>query len=403
MLLFNKKKLDPIVRLKLKEKTDKILPVIIMLKEPLSKKLRNSIIKNGGKLKYEFNYINAAAAWLTLESIDKLSELPEVISISYDRKANLSMDKTSICVGAGFNSPYNLTGRHVVTAVIDSGVYPHGDLLAGNRAILHFKDFINQQTETYDDNGHGTFICGVIAGSGNLSKGKYKGIAPLSRIIMLKAFNSVGEGAFSDILAAIGWVVENRESYNIKILCLPFGADAIVPCSMDPLCKACNAAWDLGIMVVAASGNKGPEQGTITTPGIDPSIITVGCCQCSDTSIRNWKIPEFSGRGSRKDKETKPDFIAPGCSVTSLSSDKSYMPVKGTKTYPPSLISPYCTMTGSSVSAAVAAGCIALYLEKTPDISGKDLKGVLKLCCQTINEVRNAQGSGVLNIGKALS
>jgi hypothetical protein len=59
-------------------------------------------------------------------------------------------------------------------------------------------------------------------------------------------------------------------------------------------------------------------------------------------------------------------------------------------------------MTGSSVSAAVAAGCIALLLEKMPNISGKDLKGILKLSCQTLNESNSAQGYGIINLKELL-
>lgn len=402
MLFFSKKKLDPIVRLKLKEKTDKTLPVIITFKEPPSNRFKNSIAKKQNKLKYEYKYINAAAARLSLDEIDRLSELPEIISISYDRKANICMDKTVECVGINYKNPYNLTGRNVTTAIIDTGVYPHGDLSRPYRIITFFKDFINSLSEPYDDNGHGTFMCGVMAGSGSMSDDRYKGIAPGSRIIMLKAFNSVGEGAFSDILAAIGWVVENRKKYNIRLLCLPFGADAIVPYKSDPLCRACEAAWNSGLIVITASGNKGPDHGTITTPGIDPFVITVGSCECRDSNIRNWTIPDFSSRGSKKGDETKPDFIAPGWGITSLSSDKRYVPGKGRKPTPSYLETPYCQMTGSSVSMAVAAGCIALCLEKMPDISGKDLKGILNLSCQTLNEVKTAQGSGVINMKKLI-
>lgn len=399
-MLFSKRKLDPIIKLKLKQKVDKVIPIIILLREPSSNRLKNSISKNNGRLKYEYKYMNAVAAQLTPDQIDRLSELPEVISISYDRKASICMDMTAGCIGIDHSSLYNLTGRNVTVAIIDTGVYLHNDLLRPTRAITYFKDYINLYSEPYDDNGHGTFICGVIAGSGNMSEGRYGGIAPHCKIIMLKTFNSVGEGAFSDILAAIGWVVENKEKYNIKILCLPFGADSIVPHTMDPLCKACEAASDSEIIVVTASGNKGPDQGTITTPGIDPAIITVGCLECRDSNIKSWNIPDFSGRGSRRENQIKPDFIAPGCGIVSLACDKSFISSERAAAKP--LTSPYCSMTGSSVSAAVAAGCIALFLEKSPTISVKDIKGVLKLSCQTLNEVKNAQGYGVINLKKLL-
>lgn len=404
MLLFTGKKLDPILRLKLKEKTDKIIPSIIMLKVSLSNKLKSSISKNNGKIKYEYKYMNGFSADLPPEYIDKLSEFPEVAAISYDRKANICMDMASTCIGVKLDSSYNLTGRNVTIAVIDTGVYPHGDLLRPYKIIKNFKDFINSCDDPYDDNGHGTHICGVISGSGSMSEGRYRGVAPGSKIVMLKAFNSVGEGSFSHILAAIGWVIENKEKYGIRILCLPFGADSIVSHNADPLCIACSAAWNCGIIIVAAAGNKGPNNGTITTPGIEPVVITAGCCSCAQSNVKSWDIPQFSGRGGQKEQVVKPDLIAPGVNITSLSSGKSYFPFgSGRMAGPVNLENPYTSMTGSSVSSAVTAGCIALLLEKNPDLVCNDLKGILKLSCQTINEVKTSQGYGVINLKKLLN
>lgn len=394
-MIFFSGKMDPIVRMKIKEKENKSIPVIISLKEPPSKRFKNSISKNNGKLKYEYKFTMAVAAQLSCSSIERLSELPEVRYISYDRKAEICMDKTPGFIGINHNNPYGLTGKGVNIAIIDTGVYLHGDLCRPRKAIFLFRDYINSINEPYDDNGHGTHICGIIAGSGALSDGKYKGIATGSRLIMLKAFNSVGEGAFSDIIAAIEWVMENKEKYQIKILCLPFGGEAVVPYSVDPLSKACETAWNNGIIVIAPSGNKGPLCDTITTPGICPSIITVGCCQQTDMSNRGWKVADFSGRGIKKDNIVKPDFVAPGVNITSLSTDRTYIPGS---TSMASLNNPYCAASGTSVSCGVAAGCIALLLEKMPSISGKDLKGILKLSCHSLNEPKTSQGYGIINM-----
>lgn len=378
-MFFPYKKLDPVIRLKIKEKQNIKIPVIISLKEPLSNRFKNIISKKRGKLKYEYSYINSYSAELTSDTIDKFSELPEVLFISYDRKANICMNNVLNIVGADIAYEYSLSGRNVNVAIIDTGVFPHEDLMRPYRVITHFKDYINSISEPYDDNGHGTFLSGVIAGSGSKSEGRYRGLCKSSKIVMLKAFNSVGEGSFSDILAAIGWVIENKDKYKIKILCLPFGAETIVSYKLDPLCMAARAAWDLGLIVVAPSGNKGPYEGTITTPGVEPSIITVGCCDCPDGNIKNWEVADFSSRGSKNIQ--KPEIIAPGTNITSISLNKDY-----------------CSMSGSSVSTAITAGLIALLLEKMPDISGSDLKGVLKLSSKTINENKNAQGHGVINI-----
>jgi serine protease AprX len=213
----------------------------------------------------------------------------------------------------------------------------------------------------------------------------------------------VGEGSFSDILASIDWTIENKERYKIKVLVLPFGAESIVPHKQDPLCAACEKAWNAGLIVIAAAGNRGGHTGSITTPGVCPSIITVGCCECKSSNIRDFIIPDFSGRGGKGENGVKPELIAPGVNITSLSSDKGFIPSKGRTPSLRPLETPYCTMTGTSVSTAVAAGCAALVIEKIPTISGKDLKGMLKLSCQTLNEPKTSQGYGVINIAKLLN
>lgn len=396
-MIFFSNKMDPIIKLKLKEKENKSIPAIISLKEPPSNSFKNSISKNSGKLKYEYKFTQALAVQMSPRGIEKLSELPEVSYISYDRKAEICMDKASKSIGISSNNPYNLTGKGVNIAVIDTGVYPHGDLNRPNKVVIAFKDYINSIKQPYDDNGHGTHISGIISGSGELSNGKYKGIAPSSRLIMLKAFNCVGEGSFSDIIAAIEWVIENKEKYDIKLLCLPFGGEAVTSCKFDPLVKACEAAWNKGIIVISATGNRGPSFDTITTPGICPCIITVGSCEYTDTAAKNWKVSNFSGRGIKRGNIIKPDFLTPGFNITSLSADRSYIPGVTSMIH---LDNPYHAASGSSISCAIAAGCIALFLEKMPTVSGNDLKGILKLSCKSLNEPKTSQGFGMIDMQK---
>lgn len=403
MIIFGRNKLDPIIKLKLSDSKDRIIPAVVTLKVPLSNRLKTSIAKNRGKIKYEYEFINSFSGSFTPGGIDRMSELPEVLFISYDRKANICRESLQSKIGVDVKNPYPLTGKGVTAAIIDTGVYPHADLVRPGRAIVFFKDFINSSALPYDDNGHGTHISGVIAGSGASSGGETRGIAPGTKLIMLKAFNSVGEGSFSDILAAMKWVADNSKKYAIRIVCLPFGADAIVPQRSDPLCRAAKALYDMGVVAVASSGNKGPGIGTVTTPGIEPSIITVGCCDTTESSIKKWMVPDFSSRGFKSGGALKPELIAPGVNIESLSSNRGYVPSPGGRSANPDIENPYTQMSGSSVSAAAVAGCIALIMERSPGISGKDLRGMLKISCRTLNEGAPSQGWGAINLNEILS
>ena len=90
---------------------------------------------------------------------------------------------------------------------------------------------INGNDELYDDNGHGTFITGIIGANSITSK--YSGIDNKSNIIVIKALNSVGETTSIKILQAMQWVLENKQKYNIKVVCMSFGS--VFDNTNDPL------------------------------------------------------------------------------------------------------------------------------------------------------------------------
>jgi len=79
------------------------------------------------------------------------------------------------------------------------------------------------------------------------------------------------------VIAAIDWAIANKSSANIRVINLSLGRPVTTSYTKDPLCQAAEAAWNAGIVVVAAAGNLGRQgYGTITAPGNDPKVITVG-------------------------------------------------------------------------------------------------------------------------------
>ena len=109
----------------------------------------------------------------------------------------------------GTDSAYkqNLYGSGIGIAVLDSGIYPHPDFMNHGSRITAFRDFVNHRQTPYDDNGHGTHIAGIIAGSGYLSEGKYMGMAPRAHLIILKILDSKGNGTAETVCRAIEWTV----------------------------------------------------------------------------------------------------------------------------------------------------------------------------------------------------
>ena len=119
---------------------------------------------------------------------------------------------------------YGYTGQGVTVAFIDSGFtqYSHPDL--DDSRILGFVDFVNRVPRLRaDENGHGTHVTGIVAGTGQPGA-KYAGIAPGVSILSLKVLDEDGKGSIGDIIAAMDWVATNRTRYNIKVVNMSVGA-----------------------------------------------------------------------------------------------------------------------------------------------------------------------------------
>src|SRR5699024_5700594 len=142
---------------------------------------------------------------------------------------------------------FGLTGKDVTVAVIDTGIYPHADLIEPKNRIIAFKDFIKDQTEAYDDNGHGTHCAGDIASNGHQSDGKYIGPAPDASLIGVKVLDQDGGGRLSTIMKGITWCIKHKDEYNIRIISLSLGAEAFESYRDDPLSQAAQKAWHHGI------------------------------------------------------------------------------------------------------------------------------------------------------------
>ena len=91
--------------------------------------------------------------------------------------------------------------RKVTVGVLDTGIGNHPDLRG---KVVGFRDFVGRNQLMYDDNGHGTHICGIIAGSGGESGGRMRGMAPESRLVVGKVLDHNGDGMTKHMLEALG-------------------------------------------------------------------------------------------------------------------------------------------------------------------------------------------------------
>jgi serine protease AprX len=276
-----------------------------------------------------------------------------------------------------------ITGRGVTVAVIDSGLWDDPALVNntdGKPRVLARYDAINNSEGdgVFDASGHGTHMTSVIAHSGTTTNagrptGTFKGVAPDASLVSVKAFDVEGQGDFLDIVRAVQWVVENRETYNIRVLNLSFAARPRWHYWQDPINQAIMHAWASGITVVAAAGNEGPDPMTIGSPGNLPFIITVGAVTDSWTPADKDDdyIPDFSSRGPTPSGHIKPDIVAPGGHMTGLTRPGSSL----TLDHPEYMLGTgELVMTGSSQATALVSGVVALLLQLEPDLSPDDIK-----------------------------
>jgi serine protease AprX len=192
---------------------------------------------------------------------------------------------------------YGNTGAGVTVAVLDSGIQPSPDL----SSVVFGIDTASGQTTLADQGGHGTHVAGIIAGNGTLSGGAYKGVAPGARLLSVKVTNDTGGASYSSVIRGLQWIVDNRDAYDIRVANMSLGATATTGYANDPLNAAVEVAWLRGIVVVASAGNSGPGAGTISVPGNDPFVVTVGAFDDNQTAqTTDNLVPEWTSRGPRR-------------------------------------------------------------------------------------------------------
>lgn len=341
----------------------------------------------------EFPSISCCSANLSVKKFEKfMNTCNHIKKIHYDRKVTTLLDTATPSINSNQLQENDLTGKDVTIAVIDTGIYPHGDL---EGRITGFKDFVGNQTNPYDDNGHGTHCAGDAAGNGAASGGEYKGPAPDANLVGVKVLDKSGAGSLSTVIDGIEWCIQNRSAHNINVLSLSLGADATESAEDDPVVRAVDAAWENGMVVCVAAGNSGPEEQTIGSPGISPKVITVGAADDNNTTDRSDDtVADFSSRGPTIDGLVKPDLLTPGVNIISLRARNSFLD----KTNKAARVgSDYISLSGTSMATPICAGVVAQLLQSDPDLTPDEVKQKLMEASEDLGQPPNTQGSGYLN------
>jgi serine protease AprX len=368
----------------------------------------------GGTVRRALPIINAYVADVPNAVLLVLANNPLITHIALDRVVAGSMERTGPTVGAtAVRQELGYDGSGVGVAVIDSGVTAwHDDLTGGGIAqrVDRFVDFVNGRQRAYDDYGHGTHVAGIIAGNGLDSSGARAGIAPNARVIALKVLDRAGRGRISDVITALDYVVANKAALNIRIVNLSVATGVYESYLLDPLTLAAQRAVAAGVVVVAAAGNFGRDRqgrtmyGGITAPGNAPWVLTVGASSHMGTIDRSDDtVAAFSSRGPTAiDHGAKPDLVAPGVGIESLADPNSAFYTTQSRYLLPGTVPttylPYLSQSGTSMSAPVVSGTVALMLHANPLLTPNEVKAILQYTAQWYPRYdAMTQGTGFLN------
>jgi serine protease AprX len=363
-----------------------------------------------GKPGRRLGLVRGQVAEIPNSALESLARHAGVSAIRLDRPVHGTMERTSATIGATWvRDNLGVDGSGVGVAIIDSGVTAwHDDL--GTDRVVHFVDFVNLQPTASDDYGHGTHVAGIIAGSGYDSNGARRGVAPGAHLVVIKVLDRDGFGYISNVIAALDYAVEHRAEFNIRVINLSVAAGVYESYATDPLTLAAKRAVQAGIVVVTAAGNLGrnaqgqAQYGGITAPGNAPWVLTVGASSHNGTISRaDDSVAPFSSRGpSYIDYSAKPDVVAPGVGIESLADPSSLL----FETHPTARLwgtvdtatPPYLSLTGTSMSAPVVAGTVALMIQANPSLTPNLVKAILQYTAEhrlRYNEL--TQGAGFLN------
>lgn len=295
------------------------------------------------------------------------------------------MDRVKRILNVSYAYQRGYFGEGVGVAVMDTGIFPHPDF---QYRIAGFRDYVGRRREKYDDNGHGTHVAGIIGGSGYFSGGRYGGIAPACHFYSCKVLDQKGNGNTHNVVDAIHWLMDHQEELRLRIINISVGMVLGARSEeRNQLLRAVEEAWDHDIVVVAAAGNNGPREGSVTIPGISRKIITVGCYDDNTEEIKGQGLkPEYSGRGPTECCITKPELVAPGTNIISCADNKTG----------------YAPKSGTSMAAPVISGAIALLLCKYPYFCPRDVKLRLYERAVDLKLPSQKQGWGTVDIARLL-
>jgi serine protease AprX len=385
------------------------------------------------------NSLPIAGILATKSQIDKLAQSDQVVSIYLNKKLEYENAEATDITGVDkvrtddtmrkLNGGLPVTGKGIGVVINDSGVDgTHRDLEFGSHLVqnvlgstnLNAIDatllpvtYVENVPNTDSSSGHGTHVAGIVGGTGEMSGGKYEGVAPGANLI---GYGSGAAVAMLDTIGGFDYALTHQQEYNIRVITNSWGDTGDAGTDFDPynpINIATKKLYDRGIVTVFSAGNSGPDAKTISgNYKKAPWVVTVAA------GDKSGKLADFSSRGEEGrggtvtvDGQTwkwvdQPTVTSPGVDIISTRVISPLVLLGATadaEYIEPAYLPYYTTMSGTSMAAPHVAGIIALMLEANPLLSPSEVKSLLEKTATSMPDYSEWEvGAGYVNAYNAV-
>jgi len=379
------------------------------------------------------NSLPIAGILATKSQIDQLSQSDQVVSIYLNKKLKYENAEATDITGVDqvrtddamrkLNGGLPVTGKGIGVVINDSGVDgTHRDLEFGSHLVQNVLgstnlnalsallpvSYVENVPNTDSSSGHGTHVAGIVGGTGEMSGGKYEGVAPGANLI---GYGSGAAVAMLDTIGGFDYALTHQQEYNIRVITNSWGDTGDAGTDFDPyhpINIATKKLYDRGIVTVFSAGNSGPDAKTISgNYKKAPWVVTVAA------GDKSGKLADFSSRGEEGrggtvtvDGETwnwadQPTVTSPGVDIVSTRVISPLVALGATadvEYIEPAYLPYYTTMSGTSMAAPHVAGIIALMFEANPLLSPSEVKSILEKTATSMPDYESWEvGAGYVN------